>query len=198
MSQNDFLKLISLNNKLKKFNIFKYDITNKNVLFHTGYIKSKVNKGHIDVFIFKSINKISFKLRFMVFYFYLLYYLHNIQNNSRLFVRKNNLLKKIGYFIIKPVRVLFKIFHIFEFVSLFKSFKEKDFLLNKETQYIVAQKKPNYFLINKSDIYPLKEMLFGNRKYPIPKEYHKLLTKIYGDYMVPPKPKDRVPLHVKT
>lgn len=199
MSQNDFLRFVNLSKKFNNFYIKeKYDLKNNNVLFQTGWLRSNNNKGNIDIFVFKPLNENVLKTRFTISFLYLLYYLHNIQNNKDLFKRRNNFFKKIGYLIIKPIRFLFKLLHIFEFVSLFKSFSEKDFLCNNETQYIVAQKKPNYFLIRKSDIYPLKEMLFGNRKYPIPKEYHKLLTKIYGDYMVPPKPKDRVPLHVKT
>lgn len=198
MSQNDFLRFIKLNSTKNIFEIHKLDLNNKNILFQTGWITLKnKNQGFIDVFVLMPVKKNGFKTKMLISYRYLLFYIHNIQNNLDLFKRQNNWLKRVAYYLAKPIRFLFKVLHIFQIISLFKSFNEKDFLYSNEKYYLVAQKKPNYFLINKSDIYPLKEMLFENKKYPIPKEYHKLLSKIYGDYMTPPKPKDRVPLHLK-
>jgi len=39
--------------------------------------------------------------------------------------------------------------------------------------------------IDKNDIFPLKELAFENYTFPVPCNYDKYLTELYGDYMIP-------------
>jgi len=56
----------------------------------------------------------------------------------------------------------------------------------------------NYYDLSENVIYDKKifnekkEMLFEKKKYSVPVGYDEYLTKIYGDYMIPPKEEDRV------
>lgn len=49
---------------------------------------------------------------------------------------------------------------------------------------------------SEKDIFPLKKHQFENQQFCIPNNFDKILTAIYGDYMVPPPPEKRVFTHV--
>ena len=50
--------------------------------------------------------------------------------------------------------------------------------------------------LKKSDLFPTKSMPFENIQVPVPANYHKILTDIYGNYMELPPVENRVSHHV--
>ncbi|MEF8710870.1 MAG: LicD family protein [Candidatus Accumulibacter propinquus] len=51
-------------------------------------------------------------------------------------------------------------------------------------------------IFGKENMFPSKEVVFGSRPFPIPREYHLYLEMNYGDYMKLPPPQDRQPRHL--
>lgn len=69
--------------------------------------------------------------------------------------------------------------------------------VNKNSSEISCRVEP-YFgreSINFDDLYPLNFFKFENVSLPIPKNYDKLLTQLYGDYMEPPDESNRESTH---
>lgn len=49
--------------------------------------------------------------------------------------------------------------------------------------------------INKSDVFPVKEIEFEGHKFPVPKNHELILEYFYGEWTTQPKEADRVPSH---
>ncbi len=50
-----------------------------------------------------------------------------------------------------------------------------------------------YYIFSKKDIFPLKYLEFEDAKFPVPNNYHKILTLFYGNYLKLPPRKKRTP-----
>lgn len=83
---------------------------------------------------------------------------------------------------ISPEKIAYK------FLDLMKENVETNKIANFTTAPI---KETNASYRNIYEYLPVKYVDFEDKKYPIPKCYDSLLTAIYGDYMMLPKPKDR-------
>ena len=66
--------------------------------------------------------------------------------------------------------------------------------IKDESQYFMYWGTP--LQMNKSDIYPTKEIMFEGNAFPIPNNYKKFLETIYGDYNKLPPVNERKPIHV--
>ena len=73
------------------------------------------------------------------------------------------------------------------------------YINNKSSKYVGSisyGNNPEKVVINRYLIEDIIDLDFEGKKYHCPKEYHKLLTNYYGDYMTPPPENKRYSTHV--
>lgn len=122
--------------------------------------------------------------------------------------------KKIKRFKIKKVclnsRSTYKTWIKLLFYYLLKPFKMESLNIletkiawmfqNKETVYVTSLtdgglKEYRRFMLEKEKFYNLVEVEFEGHMFFAPKDYHETLTRNFGDYMLLPPLKDRIPHH---
>ena len=68
--------------------------------------------------------------------------------------------------------------------------EKKNILYKKDyNNYYDVEEK---IIFDKKMFQETKKVVFENKEYNAPKRYDEYLSKIYGDYMTPPKEKDRI------
>ncbi len=160
-------------------------IKNKNTLFQEkNAVNYKGNKGiWIDIFPYDDYKTNKKGLVFKIKFKFILF-LHTlmIKNTLNLDLGKHNLVFKfISKFITNP--------HALRLIEkMSKSKKNADYMLYYSV--VGASQTP---IFKKSDIFPLKEIKFCNKKFYAPKNYKKVLVQLYGnDYMKLPPVEKRV------
>ena len=100
--------------------------------------------------------------------------------------------KTVTEIIFKIVKRFLKVFRITP-VKIYQCFQKECQRYNyKKTDDYAAFETPKSWVnaMKKSDVYPLKQMPFRDFTVPMPKNTHRLLTRVFGDYMkLPPKDK---------
>lgn len=149
---------------------------------------------NIDVFVYDHLadNKLARKRQYAVTWFWgrLLF----LSGKGAPHIPYTGIKKKIATFICKAVSGFLKLFHITP-LKIYRKFQKECQRYNyKETKYYVAFETPKSWVnaMKKNDVYPLKQMPFRDFTVPMPKNTHKLLTRVFGDYMQLPPVDKRV------
>ena len=149
---------------------------------------------NIDVFVYDHLadNKLARKRQYAVTCFWgrLLF----LSGKGAPHIPYTGIKKKIATFICKAVSGFLKLFHITP-LKIYRKFQKECQRYNyKETKYYVAFETPKSWVnaMKKNDVYPLKQMPFRDFTVPMPKNTHKLLTRVFGDYMQLPPVDKRV------
>lgn len=149
---------------------------------------------NIDVFVFDHLadNRIARNRQYAVTWF--LGRLLFLSGKGTPHIPYTGIKKSIATFLCKGVSIFLKVFHITP-VKIYRKFQKECQRYNyKETKYYVAFETPKSWVnaMKKSDVYPIKQMTFRDFTVPMPKNTHKLLTKVFGDYMQLPPVEKRV------
>ena len=149
---------------------------------------------NIDVFVYDHLadNKLARKRQYAVTWF--LGRLLFLSGKGAPHIPYTGIKKKIATFICKAVSGFLKLFHITP-LKIYRKFQKECQRYNyKDTKYYVAFETPKSWVnaMKKNDVYPLKQMPFRDFTVPMPKNTHKLLTRVFGDYMQLPPVDKRV------
>lgn len=99
------------------------------------------------------------------------------------------------------VLLMTKITGIFSLLKFCKAAVDcnRRYLLNKPGYSLISYSPmaPCKECFTETEIFPLGVHEFEGQQFPVPREWHTYLTKIYGDYMQLPAENNRVPSHVQ-
>lgn len=145
----------------------------------------------IDIFPFDYVSNHQNKEKLRYYYLHLLRRLNVIKNFG--IEEDSNLIKKsIKYLIDKIIPQKWLNNHITKIIT----YKNNTGYLNHLTDGTIPfNNKYKKHLVSEEDFLNSRMCKFEGYEFPIPKEFDRILTNIYGDYMELPPEKDRVPHH---
>lgn len=147
---------------------------------------------NIDIFIYDHLADSFLARKYQYFTTWFLGRLLFLSGKGTPFIPYKGIKKNIAEGICRLTRVFLRIFHITP-RKIYRRFQIESQRYNKkETEYYVAFETPRSWTnaMKISDVYPLKKVPFRDFEVNIPKNTHKLLERIFGDYMqLPPEDK---------
>lgn len=115
-----------------------------------------------------------------LFQFLYIYFLHGYSYNSLTHSPKTDIKADICRVILIGLKA------VIWFVNLFPG-KSVNFITN----YPFFLGRFNNLYYDDAEIFPLGTLEFCGKQFPVPKNFHKVLTEVYGDYMLLPPPDER-------
>lgn len=147
---------------------------------------------NIDIFVYDHLADGFLARKYQYFITWFLGRLLFLSGKGTPYIPYTGMKKKIAESICKGVRIFLRILHITP-IKIYRRFQKESQRYNgKDTEYYVAFETPRSWTnaMRISDVYPLRKVPFMDFTVSIPKNTHKLLTRIFGDYMqLPPEEK---------